>query len=464
MSKSILEQADILGQAFNSVITKKFGSKRAPEPLFFSTGVKHLDSLLGGGIISSGPVMVTSTPETGKSTFAYQMAKQIYDNYENSISVYLDIEGSGGSTKSTQFRVSRVDTFGLNDTSRFLYQSIVLNVMELFELIETLIETKKLVEKKTGNEFVLLIIWDSIPSTPSSKSIEATDPNKIIGLKGRQLSFLLDKYLPLFKFNRVFFIGIDQVRADIQIDMFAKKEQSVGMFNDMKAASNIFSLQHNVQQWIFLSKTKQISQDSHYGIDGWELNIMTEKNKVAPSKNYITCVFDKYKGIDKFWSEFVFLSEMTYTEKKTFKKPEKLRYPLLITNSSEKKSSLKVYDKDKKLLYESPSMYKKEFKNTYNSNPEFQQWFDYAVDISCYERITEGMFKINDDLNDNQISEVLEVNEQEIEIEQQLNDQPILEEPVQEENIPEQTEELVIKEPNLPQPPEEENYEYQSTF
>jgi RecA/RadA recombinase len=65
MSKSILEQADILGQAFNSVITKKFGSKRAPEPLFFSTGVKHLDSLLGGGIISSGPVMVTSTPETG---------------------------------------------------------------------------------------------------------------------------------------------------------------------------------------------------------------------------------------------------------------------------------------------------------------------------------------------------------------------------------------------------------------
>jgi hypothetical protein len=221
-----------------------------------------------------------------------------------------------------------------------------------------------------------------------------------------------------------------------------------------------------VQQWIFLSKTKQISQDSHYGIDGWELNIMTEKNKVAPSKNYITCVFDKYKGIDKFWSEFVFLSEMTYTEKKIFKKPEKLRYPLLITNSSEKKSSLKVYDKDKKVLYESPSMYKKEFKNTYRSDPEFKQWFDYAVDVSCYERITEGMFKINDDLNDNQISEVLEVNEQEIEIEQQLNDQLVLEEPEpeSEENIPEQTEELVIKEPILPQPPEEENYEYQSTF
>jgi predicted ATP-dependent serine protease len=181
MSKSILEQADILGQAFNSVINKKFGSKKAPNPLFFSTGIKHLDALLGGGIISSGPVMVTSTPETGKSTFAYQMAKQIYDNYQNSICVYLDIEGSGGTTESNEFRVSRIDTFGLNDTSRFIYQSIVLNIMELFELIETLIDTKKLVENKTGNEFILLIIWDSIPSTPSSRSTEVSDPNKIIG-------------------------------------------------------------------------------------------------------------------------------------------------------------------------------------------------------------------------------------------------------------------------------------------
>lgn len=64
MSGSI-DQANILGQAFEKVITKKFGSKRSPEPLIFSTGIKHLDALLGGGIVSSGPVMITSTPETG---------------------------------------------------------------------------------------------------------------------------------------------------------------------------------------------------------------------------------------------------------------------------------------------------------------------------------------------------------------------------------------------------------------
>jgi predicted ATP-dependent serine protease len=170
-----------LGLLLDKAITRKFGSKKTPEPLFFSTGIKHLDALLGGGIISSGPVMVTSTPETGKSTFAYQMAKQIYDSYTNSVTVYLDIEGSGGSKESNAFKISRVDTFGLTDTSKFLYQPIVLNIMELFELIEELITAKQMVEKKTGKEFHLLIIWDSIPSTPSSKTNEAEDPNKIIG-------------------------------------------------------------------------------------------------------------------------------------------------------------------------------------------------------------------------------------------------------------------------------------------
>jgi hypothetical protein len=63
-------------------------------------------------------------------------------------------------------------------------------------------------------------------------------------LKGRQLSFVLDKYLPMLKFNRVFFLGIDQVRADIKIDQFAANEQTVGNFKNLKAATNIFSLQH----------------------------------------------------------------------------------------------------------------------------------------------------------------------------------------------------------------------------
>ena len=180
--KTTAEQADIIGNAFKSVIAKKFGSLEAPPPLFFSTGIKHLDALLGGGIVSSGLVMVSSTPETGKSTFAYQLAKQMIETKENSIVVYLDCEGAGSVTESNSSMVSRIDAFGLGDSSRFSYHPIVLNVVQLFEVVQELVDTKKAVEAKTGKEFLLFIIWDSIPASPCSKSEEAIDHNKIIGL------------------------------------------------------------------------------------------------------------------------------------------------------------------------------------------------------------------------------------------------------------------------------------------
>ena len=58
-------QAEILKQAFEGIITSQYGFARAPEPYITPFGIKHLDALLGGGIISSSPVILSSTPETG---------------------------------------------------------------------------------------------------------------------------------------------------------------------------------------------------------------------------------------------------------------------------------------------------------------------------------------------------------------------------------------------------------------
>ena len=54
-----------LGEAFNSIIKRDFGQYIAPSPIVTPTGIKPLDYLLGGGIVSSKPVMISSTPETG---------------------------------------------------------------------------------------------------------------------------------------------------------------------------------------------------------------------------------------------------------------------------------------------------------------------------------------------------------------------------------------------------------------
>jgi len=57
--------AEKLGTAFEHVITSQYGYARAPKPYITPFGIQHLDALLGGGIISSAPVVLSSTPETG---------------------------------------------------------------------------------------------------------------------------------------------------------------------------------------------------------------------------------------------------------------------------------------------------------------------------------------------------------------------------------------------------------------
>jgi hypothetical protein len=54
-----------LGEAFGAIIKRDFGQFVAPSPIMTPTGIKPLDYLLGGGIMSSKPVMLSSTPETG---------------------------------------------------------------------------------------------------------------------------------------------------------------------------------------------------------------------------------------------------------------------------------------------------------------------------------------------------------------------------------------------------------------
>lgn len=390
MEKGSEDLTQKLGEAFETVILRDYGHLMAPDPIITPFGIQHLDALLGGGVISSDPILLSSTPETGKSTLAFQFSKSFQMIYPNSICVYLDVEGSGNN-KSNDFRISRIETFGL-DERRFKYEPVVMNVDQTFDLIEKLIQIKRAFEEKLNQEFYVLFIWDSLASTPAPKTAEAENPNSVIGNKARLVSFLLDKYMPLIKFNRCSFVIIDQIRANLKVDgPYVQQEKSVGVFKDYKAASNIYALQHKTQQWIFLSKKKAITPADGMGIDGWFMDVFTEKNKLAPSQHSVTCVFDKKTGLDKFWSEFYFLMEPTLSEKKIYKNsPPASLFMMKKTGSRVK---LQVKDDDGKKQWESDNFYRKDAKSKYETDPEFKQWFDYAVQVSVYNRITQGIFK-----------------------------------------------------------------------
>ena len=395
LDKGCQEFADKLGEAFGMIIKNEYGHARAPKCIMTPFNIKPLDALLGGGLVSSAPVMFSSTPETGKSTVCFQFAKRFQDIYPNSVVVYMDIEGSGNASESTDFQVSRVDAFGL-DVSRFKYEPILLNVLEVFDLIKNLVTIKKKFEEKLQQEFYVCIIWDSIAATPSSKVDGAENPDKVIGVKARQLTFALEKYGALLAYNRITFLTVDQVRANIKIDgPYVPKESSVGTFKDFKAASSISALNHKLTQWIFLSKGKAITPaDGYTGVDGWFINIMTEKNKHAPSKHSITVVFDKNTGINKFWSEYHFLSEMTPGETKVYKN-KKFPYPLMMKKSGAWVHLVVKDPETGNIDYKSDKFYKKDALKKYNEDKDFKKWFDYAVDLSIHLRIKEGMFKIN---------------------------------------------------------------------
>lgn len=340
-----------------------------------------------------------------KSTFCFQFSKIFQEQHENGVIVYLDIEGAGNSAVSDQTAtISRIESFGL-DLKTFQYQPVILSITGVFDLIEKLAAIKQQFEEQLKKEFFVLIIWDSLTATRSTKTDLVTDHNQIIGYKARELTFKLEKFSPIIAFKRFTLIIVDQVRANLSKaleGMYVARENTVGVFNDFKAATSINSLNHLTGQWLYFSKRKSITMADGMGIDGWEINVKTEKNKNAPSQYVITCIFDKNKGFDKFWTEYKFLSEMVPSENKIYNKKESLlKYPLCIHKSGNQ-VYLKVVDEQNHddVLYRSDNMFKKNIKNHYETSEEFRQWFDYAVAISANQRIINGLFKCEVESNE----------------------------------------------------------------
>lgn len=183
----------LLKTAFDTHIHNKYGAMTPPAPYITPFGIKTFDALLGGGFQSSAPICISSTPETGKSTTSLQFAASFQRAHQNAVAVYINIEepssdnGDGQmagvtveNTTAYQSINERIEAFGI-DSARFSNKPAELNVKQVFELIRELISIKRKIQEKTGCEYRLLIIWDSIAATPSSKDASAEDPNEIIG-------------------------------------------------------------------------------------------------------------------------------------------------------------------------------------------------------------------------------------------------------------------------------------------
>lgn len=379
-----------LSKAFLKLIEKNYGENIAPPAYVTPFDIKPFDALLGGGLSSSLPVVFSSTPETGKSTIAFQFAGKFLLTDPNAIVVYIDTETASNSELLESSIVNdRINAMAI-DVDRFNYIPIVADIPTVFKMMSEFIEMKKEFENKTKSEIKLCLIWDSMASTPSSKEMSSSDPKEVIGYRAREFSFQLSKIKPLLAINRVTLICIDQVRSNFKVDAYSRSEKTVGEFGNFKAATSVTSLQHNVKQWLFFSRSETIGLDHPYGIDGWLLNCYTEKNKIAPSNFWVTLVFDKLNGIDKVLTEYHFMKHFTKTELKYYKDKNKTPFELPVKSAGSYKYIEFKYDGQ---IYKTKNFRESELKKLYETDSEFRDMFDAAVEVSVNERIKNGYFK-----------------------------------------------------------------------
>lgn len=380
---------------FDAIIKKDFGELVPPESIVTPFGIKTLDTILGGGICSSLPVAFSSAPETGKSTMAFQFAANFVKHHEKSVVVYIDVEGASSVSGNTQFFQDRITTFGI-DPDRITYIPSPLDLNGVSELIRSVIRGKRELEERTNDSYKLLVVWDSIASTPSSKDATAEDPNEVIGYKARELSHLISRLKSELIMNQVTLVVIDQIRANMKIQsrFQTPDDKGVGEFsNNYKSATNVSAFQHSVRQWMYMSRGSNITVQDKLGIDGFELHVVMEKNKLAPSKITIPLVFDKKFGAIPVLSEYKFISENTKYEKKVFKDAAlKKLYPLAVSASGNSKI-ISIIDPDSGEVLESTEKFnERHLLKKYFSEPEFKKIFDKAVDLSVQERIINTFF------------------------------------------------------------------------
>jgi len=198
--------------------------------------------------------------------------------------------------------------------------------------------------------------------------------------------------------ENVTFLCIDQVRRNLKIDgRFTKSEKSVGEFGDFKSATSITQLQHNIRQWLFFSKGQELKPSEKYMIDGWLIDCFIEKNKLAPSRYWVTLVFDKKHCLDKVLTEFHFLSNPTITEAKLFDKSD---IPLFAENAGGR-YKIRVYNPETNAaIGETNTFYLKNLKDLYNNDSQFKAAFDYAVKLSVDYRIRYRLFSLAFNMDD----------------------------------------------------------------
>lgn len=333
---------------FNTFLEKKADIKEdVGTKMVIPTGIRVLDSMLGGGFAVGAFHIICGTPGSGKSMLSMQTMAGGQQKYKNMIASFLDSEEATSTL--------RLANLGVRNPKVKPYTDITIE--KVFRFIETMClfkEQRKMMDKPS------LIIWDSIANTLSEREREIDDINSVIGYKARLLSLVLPKYIAKMAKYNICTISVNQLRDQIGIGNFgpAKTLRFMSAGKSMPGGNII---QYNAFQLLEM-KAKAVLDPSKFGFDGIMSSITSVKNKIFSPNITIRLIGNFLTGFSDFWTSYNFLVEN--------KRIQTGAWNLLKTHPN-----IKFRTKDAE--------------NKYNTDNEFKKIFDEAIEECIKVEIIE---------------------------------------------------------------------------
>lgn len=185
-------------------------STRAQAQGWIPSGCIDLDNILGGGYPLGRIVEVYGAESNGKSTVAMHAVAEVQKM--GGVAVYFDTEHA--------MNKQRAKEIGIN-LSKLIYAQPS-TMEEVFEQTETIIE-----KVSSKSDRPILIVWDSVASTPVQAELDGAYDDQFVGVHGRVMSQALRKINAIINHSKTCFMAVNQTRDKVGV-MFGNKTTTPG--------------------------------------------------------------------------------------------------------------------------------------------------------------------------------------------------------------------------------------------
>lgn len=264
-----------------------------PNEKVLPTGIRILDAYAGGGIAQTSMMQVVSKTGVGKTTLLIQILGYI-QKQSDPICVFVDSEQ--GVTKK------RLHQLGV-DTKDMLFITQGVTVEKLFHTIDEIIKFKA--ERKLKRPVIM--IWDSITTTPCEKELLAEDPKEVIGFKAKVLAMRFTKYLALMSKHDITLMTVNQLRDDIQMGVMPK-QGAVKWLPQGETIPGGKAVVYNSTQLLYMKHAGDLQPES-YGFNGSKVMCKFIKNRLFVPNIQFNIIIDFATGYSDFWTAYEFLKE-----------------------------------------------------------------------------------------------------------------------------------------------------------